>query len=237
METETMDLEQLATYLHRDVREVSKMASRGHLPGQKVGGQWRFASAEINYWIETQLHGYSEEQLTALETGAAQGKLENKPLVTALLSESTMAVPLAAGTKASVLRELVRLAELSWHVYDAEALLAAIRLREDMDSTALAGGVAIPHPRRPLPTLLGDSVIAYGRTAAPVPFGSPDGGLSDIFFLICCKNHRTHLQVLARLARMLLRATFADDLRAAGTVQETWHILEAAEKDLLESAS
>ena len=33
-----MDLEQLASYLHRDVREVSKMASRGYLPGHKIGG-------------------------------------------------------------------------------------------------------------------------------------------------------------------------------------------------------
>ena len=55
MGNEMMDLEQLASYLQRDVREVSKLASRGHLPGQKVGGQWRFASAEINHWIETQM--------------------------------------------------------------------------------------------------------------------------------------------------------------------------------------
>ena len=47
MHNETMTLEQLATYLKRDVREVSKLASRGHLPGQKVAGQWRFSSAEM----------------------------------------------------------------------------------------------------------------------------------------------------------------------------------------------
>src|SRR5437588_11356426 len=94
MENETMDLEQLASYLHRDVREVSKMASRGYLPGQKVGGQWRFASAEINYWIETQMTTYSEAELEALEAGTSTDQLESKPLVSALLSESTMAVPL-----------------------------------------------------------------------------------------------------------------------------------------------
>ena len=36
-----MDLEQLAVYLHRDVREVSKLANRGYLPGKKVGGEWQ----------------------------------------------------------------------------------------------------------------------------------------------------------------------------------------------------
>ena len=62
-----MDLQQLAAYLQRDVREVSKLASRGHLPGKKVGGEWRFASSEINYWIETQMHAFTEQELAALE--------------------------------------------------------------------------------------------------------------------------------------------------------------------------
>src|SRR5262249_30487209 len=118
MENEVMDLEQLASYLQRDVREVDKMASRGYLPGQKVGGHWRFHSAEINYWIETQMHAYTEQELTALETGAGRGKVDREPLVTRLLSEQMMAVPLAAGTRASVLKELVALAERSWQVYD-----------------------------------------------------------------------------------------------------------------------
>ena len=73
MGSDMMDLTQLATYLHRDVREVSKLASRGHLPGHKVGGEWRFARAEINQWLESQLPGYTEQQLTALETRSRRG--------------------------------------------------------------------------------------------------------------------------------------------------------------------
>ena len=63
-----MDLQQLAAYLQRDARELSKLANRGYLPGQKVAGHWRFARAEINHWIETQLPAYTEQQLTAVIT-------------------------------------------------------------------------------------------------------------------------------------------------------------------------
>ena len=63
MQGEVMDLEQLADYLRRDVREVTKLAVRGHLPGRKVSGEWRFSRAEITQWVETNLHGYSAEQL------------------------------------------------------------------------------------------------------------------------------------------------------------------------------
>ncbi len=174
------------------------------------------------------MHAYTEEELSALENQAVQ-----EPLVSALLSEATMAVPLPAATRASVLKELVKLAEQTWQVYDPEAVLSAIKQREDMGSTALASGVAIPHPRRPLPQALVESVMAFGRTASGIPFGSSHGSLTDIFFLVCCREQRTHLHVLARLSRMLLRPGFLDELRAAETVSASYQIIADTERDLI----
>lgn len=221
-----MDLEQLASYLQRDARELSKLASRGHLPGRKISGEWRFASAEIHHWIETQMHSYTEQQLTALEQG------EGGALVGALLSESTVAVPLAAGTRSSALRELVKLAEQSWQVYDPEAILEAIKQREEMASTALPGGVAVPHPHRPLAQALGESVIAFGRTATGVPFGGSDSGLTDLFFLVLCRDRPTHLRVLARLSRLFRRPGFLDELRAAESPADALRVVKLAEASL-----
>src|SRR5438132_4837730 len=234
MGNDTMDLEQLATYLQRDLREVSKLASRGYLPGQKVAGQWRFHRVEINHWIETQMHAYTEQQLTALEQGEGYST-DSDPLISSLLSESSIAVPFAATTRASVLRGLVHLAEQSWQVYDPAAVLEAIRQREEMGSTALPSGVAIPHPRRAMPQALGESVLAYGRTATGIPFGAGQGGLTDIFFLVCCQDDRTHLRVLARLSRLLLRPGFIDELRAAETPAEVFQLIDSTERDLLAS--
>jgi PTS system nitrogen regulatory IIA component len=227
-----MGLEELATYLHRDVREVSKMASRGHLPGQKVGGEWRFLTVEINRWLEGQLSSFTDQQLTAVEAGPDRNP-EYDPLLAEYLSEASVAVPLPAATRASVLRELVSLAERSWQVYDPNALLEAIRQREEMGSTALPSGIAIPHPHRPLPSLLGEPVIAYGRTVSGIPFGAERGGLSDIFFLVACPNDRTHLQILARLSRLLLRPGFTDELRAAESAAESYELILKEERELL----
>src|SRR6516225_8019710 len=233
MGNETMDLEELANYLQRDKREVSKMANRGYLPGRKVGGEWRFARAEINYWIETQLPAYTAKQLEALEAQEVP-KEEQEPLLAGFLGQTQMAVPLLASTRASVLRELVNLAEQSWNVYDPQAILEAIQQREEMGTTALENGVAIPHPRRPLPQALGETVVAYGRTATGIPFGAPQGGLTDIFFLVCCRDDRTHLRVLARLTRLFLRPGFLDELRAAETSHDARELIVAAEQQLLQ---
>jgi PTS system nitrogen regulatory IIA component len=146
-----------------------------------------------------------------------------------------MAVPLPATTRASVLKELVQLAEQTWQVYDPVAILEAVRQREELASTALEGGVAIPHPHRPLPAALGESLLAYGRTEAGIPFGGARGALTDIFFLVCCRDDRTHLRVLARLSRLFLRPGFLNELRQADSAAATRDILLAAERDLIGS--
>ena len=115
MENEVMDLEQLAAYLRRDVREVSKLANRGRLPGKKVGGQWRFASSDINYWMETQLPELTDAELENLEHPGPTASVADEPLVSSMLSEGTIAIPLHASTKPSALRELVEDRIEIWH--------------------------------------------------------------------------------------------------------------------------
>jgi PTS system nitrogen regulatory IIA component len=75
--------------------------------------------------------------------------------------------------------------------------------------------------------------MAFGRTASPLPFGAERGGLTDVFFLVLCRDDRTHLRVLARLTRLLLRPGFLDELRAAETPGEAWETINAAELALL----
>lgn len=231
MDPDSMDLEQLARYLQRDVRELAHLANRGYIPGRKVGGQWRFSRAEINQWVEKQMHAFTEEQLATLE--GRPGGDEPEHIIGTLMPRECIAVPLQARTKASVLQELVATAEKSWQVYDPEAILEALKQREEMASTALESGVALPHPHRPLPNAVGETVVAYGRSLGGIPFGGPRGILTDIFFLVCAKDDRSHLRTLARLSRMLLRPTMLDELRSADTPEETFEVLVAAEREIL----
>ena len=82
-------------------------------------------------------------------------------------------------------------------------MIEAIRSREDMYPTAMEGGVALLHPRRPMPTILAQPFLALGVTATGIPFGGERGGLTDVFFLICSVEDRGHLRTLARLARVI----------------------------------
>ncbi len=235
MNSETLDLEGLARWLRKDVRELSKWADRGRLPGRKVGGQWRFSRSEIGQWISTQLPEFSDAELQAMEQVPAASEPVSDLLLSQLLSEATIAIPLPATTRSSVLRELVKLAEQSWQIYDPEAILRAIQEREAQGSTAMEGGWAVPHPYQPNPSALGDSVVAFGRTLSPIPFGAADRQPTDLFFLVCCTDHRTHVRTLARLARLARTPGFLDSLREATDAHEAYSRIRQQEEQLLAS--
>jgi PTS system nitrogen regulatory IIA component len=177
------------------------------------------------------MRGFDDGQLQHLESAQQTEPLE--PLLTTLLNPASVEVPLESRTASSVPRSLVRLAEQSWQVYDPDAVLVAVQEREAKASTAQDNGVAILHPHHPMATALGESVIAFGRTATGLPFGAPSGGLTDLFFLVCCRDERTHLHVLARLSRLILRDGFLNGLRSAQTAADALQVIHDTESALL----
>lgn len=200
-----MNERQVAAYLHMDVRELMKLASRGKIACRKVGQGFQFRKGQVDHWIEAHLHTLDKGRLAGIERGVtAHHGVDHAELeVCPLIPPEGLAVPLGARTRAGVLRGMVALADKAGLVYDRGDLLDEIQKREELCSTALFGEVALPHPRHPLPYDIAESFIVVGLAPGGIPFGAADGSLTRLFFLICCKDERTHVHVLARLARML----------------------------------
>ena len=142
-----------------------------------------------------------------------------------------IAIPPTVGfyAKLAVLQALIEVAGRTWQIWDPAAVLSAVREREQVMSTGFENGVAIPHPRNPLPDVLGQSLVAFGRTSSGIPFGAPKRTLSDLFFLVLARDARTHLQILARLGRLLQTPDFLDQLRHAGSGTEVCQLLLQAD--------
>ncbi len=232
MDHQVLTLEELAVRLGRDRREVERLVVRGNLPGHKVKDQWQFYPVEVSQWLEHEIRGYNDAELAQLEGAQRSTELDPQLPVTSLLKPELVQIPLEARTKRSVLESLLEVAGRTWQVWEPAAILQAIQDREAACSTGFENGVAIPHPRTPMPDALGESVIAYGRTYSGIPFGAPQRALSDIFFLVLTRDSRTHLQILARLGRMLQLPGFVDELRATAGQQESYDIIAAADQKL-----
>ena len=237
MEHDWYTLEELARQLGRDSREILKLANRGRIPGRKVGDEWQFHTAEITQWLEQEMHAYTDRELAVLEsTYRSHDKDVNADVpVSSLLTLETVEVPLQARTKLSVLESLVEVAGRTYQIWEPATVLKAVREREDMLSTAVGNGVAFPHPRNPLPDSIGEPLIAYGRTFTGIPFGGPKREMTDIFFLILCRHSRTHLQVLARLGRILQLPGLLDELRHAEDAETSYEIICKADNSVNES--
>ena len=224
MAHEDFDIDSLAAYLHLTPPQVAKMADRGNLPGRKVGKQWRFSQAEIHHWLEERIGASDKSELIQVEgvlDRAAKKVSHDAVSIASLLPVSAIDIPLAAKTRNSVVNAMVELASRTGLLWDPEKMAEAVRARETLHPTALDNGVALLHPRRPMPTVLAEPLIALGRTHKGIPFGGPRGRLTDIFFLICSIDDRGHLRTLARLSRLVGDADFLSALREADTPAAT----------------
>lgn len=232
MSHEWFSLEELSQHLGRDRREIEKLANRGRIPGRKVSGDWQFHPTEITHWLEQEMREYTDRELALIEQTNRPLEVNPTHPLANLISLETVQVPLQARTKRSVLETLVEVAGRTWQIWQPAVLLNAIQEREAVMSTAFENGVAIPHPRNPLPDALGQSIVAFGRTEAGIPFGAPNRGLTDMFFLVLCRDSRTHLNVLARLGRLIQQPGFLDSLRAAEDSATAYHLIVDAEQQL-----
>ncbi|MDA0285360.1 MAG: PTS sugar transporter subunit IIA [Planctomycetota bacterium] len=232
MSHEVFSLDELARHLGRDRREIEKLVTRGRIPGRKVGSTWQFHSSEVTRWLEHEMREYSSAELRNVEiTQQSKEICPNLP-VSSLLHPETVVVPLEARTKRSVLESLVEAAGCTWQVWSPSEILSAVQQREELLSTAYPGGIAIPHPRNPLPDAHGESIIAFGRTMTGIPFGAPHGGLTDLFFFVLCQDSKSHLQVLARLGRMLQLPEFMAQLRETQDSKSAYDIICETERQI-----
>jgi PTS system nitrogen regulatory IIA component len=230
MAHEWYSVDELARQLGRDRREIERLASRGRIPAHKRGTEWQFHAAEVTQWLEQEMRDYSDSQLAAIETGQASPSLPKDIPVTSLLKPELVQVPLEARTKRSVLEGLVEAAGRTWQIWEPATVLKAVQDRETCHSTAFDNGIAFPHPRNPLPDAIGESLVAFGRTLNPISFGAANNAPTDCFFLILCKDTATHLQVLARLSRMIQLPEFLPLLRAADDSATAYEVILSAEK-------
>lgn len=235
----SMSLEEFAKHVSMDVRKVRRLAERGQLPGHKVGEHWRFNRAKVTEWLQQEMHKLDETRLIALEgsmSGAiAQTVDEAGMVVTDLIGLDGVDVALPAKTKASVLQELVKLAARTGLLYDEQGLLEAVKQRESLCSTALPNGIAIPHPRQPMPYVSVEPLICVALVPGGIAFGASTAELTRLFFLICCHDDRYHLCVLARLMRILTDET-VDLLLQAETREQVLEVLIAMEEEVVKRA-
>ena len=141
------------------------------------------------------------------------------------LIKRDMVVPaLKANDKRGILEELASFMSEHHQRIDRASLSRVLIEREQLASTAIGEGVAIPHGKL---GAVGEIVACLGRAPKGVEFDSMDGQPTFLFFVLVAPESSTgaHLKALARISRVFKDPEFRRRLMAAGDAETMYHVV------------
>lgn len=149
--------------------------------------------------------------------------------ITDLLNKDSILLNAEPKSKAEAIDMLIDLQTKGGKIADKEAYKKGILAREEMSTTAVGEGIAIPHAKS-------EAVIAPSLAAMTVPSGvdyeAMDDEPSNLLFMIAAPNDGdVHLEVLSRLMTMLMDEDFRERLLGAGNADEFLKIIDDMESE------
>lgn len=145
-----------------------------------------------------------------------------------LLPAARIRTPLVSRTKSALLRELVELAVPDADGAVIDGILQAVEAREAEISTAMGGGLAVPHGRT---DLVSEVRVSAGLVNGVTDYQSPDHQPVQVAFLVLTPPQESgrHVKVLARIARVMHAPASRAALLAAKSGEEFAGVIRQSE--------
>ena len=213
MEDDILTIEEVAEYLRVSERTVYDWAQKGEIPAGKIGTVWRFKKSEIEKWVNERLSSNIKKE-------------ENNPevIVKNILSPDRI-VFINHTTKRDALVELANNLSTAPQVKYSDELVTEILKREELMSTAIGRGIAIPHVRLSSVT---DLVMSVGICKKDIiDYQSIDEIPVRILIMIAAayNQHTYYLQTLSFFSSKLKEKALRDKLLDASTPEEAYALL------------
>ena len=147
-----------------DVSEktVYRWVNERKLPGYRLSGQYRFSRAEVLEWATA-----NKLNLTIGALQEAQSLDQPLPTFPEALQTGGIFYRIAGSDKEAALRSVVEVVRLPDEV-DREFLVQVLLAREQLASTGIGDGIAIPHARNPVVQHLAKPMVALCFLEAPI---------------------------------------------------------------------
>ncbi len=141
------------------------------------------------------------------------------------LDDTCILADLQARTKEEVLAELIEPLTGKWPDLDQKKVLAVLMDREQLGTTGIGDGIAIPHGKL---EGIQEVRLVVGRSQQGVDFKALDHKPCRIFFLVVAPEHVAgmHLRILAHISRLLQDAAFRQAFLEAPDRLTLLHLLK-----------
>lgn len=145
-----------------------------------------------------------------------------------ILDERAISLALDGTSMEEIVGELVDVLAATGVILDREVVIRDILRREEVMSTGIGGGIAIPHAQSKGAAKL---AVALGRGRRDVDFNALDGRPVQLFFLVVGPEERGgYIRVLARISRLLYSGELQRRLTQAKTAADAMELIQAEEE-------
>jgi PTS system nitrogen regulatory IIA component len=207
-----LTLAEVAKYLKVSERTVYEWAQKGEIPAGKIGTVWRFKKSELEEWVDERL---------------STNKLNNQgeSIQPDTIFSMDRIIFLNHSSKKDALAAMIENISSAPQIKNRQELTHEILRREDLMSTAIGRGIAIPHIRL---SSITDMVVSVGLSQVDISdFQTLDDEPVRILFMIAAAYHQhsKYLQTLSYFAARLKNADVRSALLASKNTQEAYAIL------------
>jgi PTS system nitrogen regulatory IIA component len=212
IEEDILTLEEVAKYLRVSERTVYEWAQRGELPAGKIGTAWRFRKCDVEAWVNDRISA----------NRAAPGP--DQVHVESIISPDRILF-LNLPSKKEALTALAENISRAPQVKNRQELVSEILKREELMSTAIGRGIAIPHVRLASVT---DLVVSVGISRCDIPGFQPldDEPVRLLLMIAAAYNqHAYYLQTLSFFSARLKNNELRRALLGAQTREEAYSVL------------
>lgn len=209
-----LSVREAAALLRATERQVYRWVDEGEIPFERVRDQVRFNRTDLLEWATRRRLPIS---LEAFDSGLDPE--DRAPSLAEAIRVGGVHRDVPAFDRESVLRAIIERAPMPPTI-DREFLIEVLLAREETGSTAIGDGIAIPHVRQPVVAPGSRAMVVISYLAREVPFGAPDGQPVRTVVLIVSPTVRTHLQMLAHVARALQDTGFKSALDRRAWTEE-----------------
>ncbi|MGN0730117.1 PTS sugar transporter subunit IIA [Treponema sp.] len=213
MEDDILTIEEVAKYLRVSERTVYDWAQKGEIPSGKIGTVWRFKKSEIEKWVNQRL--------------SSSGKTNDAEIVVQIknILSPERILFMNHQTKHDSLVELAQNLATAPQVKDAKELETEILKREDLMSTSIGRGLAIPHVRLSSVT---DLVMSVGISKCDIiGFQPVDEIPVRILFMIAAayNQHSYYLKTLSFFSSKFRDSSLREDLLKMDSPMDAYNLL------------
>lgn len=213
-----MTMPDVAEALKVSEKTVSRMLQDGSLPGFKVANQWRFYREDFYRWIDEKRNEWGNRARAGLAS-MLSNEMESVPL-SRLTNPDLIITSIPKVPRDSILKILAEPLVDQGISSDPDKLFSGLRAREDMMSTGVGGGIAIPHLRNPADLPVERPVMVLGICPEGADWRAFDRKPVNLFLLPLSGDEVVHLRMLAAIRRSLIFDGIFDAIVSAETPQD-----------------